>query len=336
MLKNISKNEKIFLAGHSGMVGSAIFKKLINNGINKNQIITLNHKELDLTIQSSVNKFFQKNKINYVFLAAAKVGGILANNNFPANFIYENLMIQSNIIHAANNNGVKRLLFLGSSCIYPKNSSQPISESELLSGYLEPTNRPYALAKIAGIEMIWSYNRQHKSTTSMKSIAVMPTNLYGLNDNYDNESSHVIPGLINKIFHAKREKIDDVLIWGTGKPLREFMFADDLAEACIYLLNLDEKTFSNIAACDRNDGIAPIINVGTGEELSISDLAKKISSILDYRGNINFDKSKPDGTYRKLLDSKILNNLGWSHQINLDTGLNIVIEDFRKKFATNK
>ncbi len=333
MLKNISKNEKIFLAGHSGMVGSAIFKKLINNGINKDQIITINHTELDLTIQSSVNKVFQENEISYVFLAAAKVGGILANNSFPANFIYENLMIQSNIIHAASNNGVKRLLFLGSSCIYPKNATQPISESELLNGYLEPTNRPYALAKIAGIEMIWSYNRQFKSNSSMKSIAVMPTNLYGLNDNYNNDSSHVIPGLINKIFNALKEESNNVQLWGTGKPLREFMFADDLADACIHILNLDEENFSKIAACDRNDGLAPIINVGTGEELSINDLAKKISSILGYRGNINFDKSKPDGTYRKLLDSKILNKLGWSHKINLDTGLNIAINDFKEKYS---
>ena len=333
MLKNISKNEKIFLAGHSGMVGSAIFKKLINNGINKDQIITINHTELDLTIQSSVNKVFQENQISYVFLAAAKVGGILANNSFPANFIYENLMIQSNIIHAASNNGVKRLLFLGSSCIYPKNATQPISESELLNGYLEPTNRPYALAKIAGIEMIWSYNRQFKSSSSMKSIAVMPTNLYGLNDNYNNDSSHVIPGLINKIFNALKEESNNVQLWGTGKPLREFMFADDLADACIHILNLDEENFSKIAACDRNDGLAPIINVGTGEELSINDLAKKISSILGYRGNINFDKSKPDGTYRKLLDSKILNKLGWYHKINLDTGLNIAINDFKEKYS---
>ena len=334
MFENLKKDEKIFVAGHSGMVGSAILRKLLSYNIDQENILTSNHEDLELTKQAEVNKFFQNNKIKYVFLSAAKVGGIVANNTFPAEFIFKNLMIQSNIIEAANNNGVKRLLFLGSSCIYPKNASQPISESEFLNGYLEPTNRPYAIAKISGIEMIWSYNRQYKSKKNMKSIAVMPTNLYGLNDNYDLETSHVIPGLINKIHRAKNEKSTSVTIWGTGKPLREFMFADDLAEACIYLLSLGDNDYCEIAAENRNSGLAPIINVGSGEEISIHQLATKISSVIGFSGNIKLDVSKPDGTNRKLLDSTILKKLGWTHKTDLESGLKIVYNDFLKKLNT--
>ena len=330
MFENLNKDEKVYVAGHSGMVGSAILRKLLINNIDQDNILTSNREDLDLTKQAEVNKFFQNNKIKYVFLSAAKVGGIIANNTFPAEFIFKNLMIQSNIIEAANNNGVKRLLFLGSSCIYPKNAIQPIPESEFLNGYLEPTNRPYAIAKISGIEMIWSYNRQYNSKENMKSIAVMPTNLYGINDNYDPETSHVIPGLINKIHKAKNEQSTEVTIWGTGKPLREFMFADDLAEACTYLLGLDDNDYNGIVAGNRNNGLAPIVNVGSGEEICIYQLAKKISAVIGFNGNIKLDISKPDGTSRKLLDSTILNKLGWTHKTNLERGLKIVYNDFLK------
>ena len=330
MFENLNKDEKIYVAGHSGMVGSAILRKLLNSNVAEENILISNHENLNLINQSEVNNFFLNNKIKYVFLAAAKVGGIVANNSLPAEFIFKNLMIQSNIIEAANNNGVSRLLFLGSSCIYPKNASQPISESELLNGYLEPTNRPYAIAKISGIEMIWSYNRQYNSAENMKSIAVMPTNLYGLKDNYDPETSHVIPGLIYKIHKAKILKSNEVTIWGTGNPLREFMFADDLAEACIHLINLKNDDFHRISGASRNDGLAPIINVGSGEEISIYELAKKISSIIGFKGIIKLDSSKPDGTKRKLLDLTLLKKLGWTHKTDLESGLKIVYEDFLK------
>lgn len=300
----MEKNAKIFVAGHRGMVGSAIVRKLQAEGyIN---LVLRTSAELDLRNQALVEKFFAREKPEYVFLAAAKVGGIMANNTYRADFLYENLMIESNVIHQSYVHKVKKLLFLGSSCIYPKMAPQPLQEKHLLSGYLEETNEPYAIAKIAGIKLCESYRRQY----GCNFISAMPTNLYGPNDNYDLKNSHVIPALIRKFHEAKVSQQPTVEVWGSGKPLREFMHVDDLADACLFLMNhYHEEEF---------------VNIGTGEELSIGDLAQLIKEIVEVRADIKFDASKPDGTPRKLMDSSKLKTLGWRAKISLKQGLNQV------------
>lgn len=304
----MEKHSKIYVAGHRGMVGSAIFRKLQKEGYTN--IVTRTSKELDLRNQQAVEDFFQKEQPEYVFLAAAKVGGILANNTYRADFLYDNLMIQSNVIHAAYKYKVKKLLFLGSSCIYPKHAPQPMKEEYLLSGYLEPTNEPYAIAKITGIKMCEAYRDQY----GCNFISAMPTNLYGPNDNYDLNNSHVLPALIRKFYEAKINKKPSVTIWGTGQPRREFMHADDLADACLFLmLNYNEKQF---------------VNVGTGKDIAIAELAQLIKNIVGYEGEIVFDTSKPDGTPRKLLDLSYLHSLGWKHKIELEEGILLAYQDF--------
>ena len=297
----INKNEKIFIAGHNGMVGSSIFRKLKNEGYEN--IITVKSSELDLRNQDQVNTFFQIEKPRYVILAAAKVGGILANNTFRADFIYDNLMIEANVINASFVNKVEKLLFLASSCIYPKLAPQPLKEEYLLSGYLESTNQPYAIAKIAGIELCNSFRSQH----GCNFISAMPTNLYGTNDNYHPENSHVMPALIRKIYLAKKNGHSTVSIWGTGSPKREFLHVDDLADACLFLMN--------------NYNESEIVNIGCGEDLSIMELAKVISEIVGYSGKLEFDHTKPDGTPRKLLDVSKLHQLGWKHSIDIKEGI---------------
>ena len=297
----MKKTSKIYIAGHRGLVGSAIARRLASNGFNN--LVLKRSAELDLRNQAAVAAFFEKEQPEYVFLAAAKVGGILANNDYPADFIYDNLMIQSNIIHHSYRNGVKKLLFLGSSCIYPKFAPQPMKEEHLLDGKLEPTNEPYAIAKIAGIKTCQSYNRQYGT----QFISVMPTNLYGPNDNFDLQSSHVLPALIRKFHEAKLAGKPVVEIWGTGSPKREFLHADDLADACVYLM----QHYSD------ND----IVNIGVGEDIAIKDLALLIKDIVGFSGELTFDTSKPDGTPRKLLDVSKLNGLGWKAGISLRDGI---------------
>ena len=300
----------IFVAGHKGMVGSAIERALLLNG--SNNIITASRLDLDLLNQKAVNDFFKNNNIDQIYLAAAKVGGIHANNEYPAEFIYENLMIQSNIIHAAHLSDVHKLLFLGSSCIYPKHAKQPMSEDSLLTGMLEATNEPYAIAKIAGIKLCESYNRQYGRDYR----SVMPTNLYGPNDNFHPENSHVIPGLIRRFHNAVVENKKELVIWGSGKPMREFLHVDDLATASIHLMNIDYTVYSS-----NTKSMLSHINIGTGQDCSIKELAEIISKIAGFNGNLVFDKSKPDGTPRKLMDVTKLNNLGWSSNISLEDGL---------------
>ena len=303
-------NSKIYIAGHKGMVGSAILRNLQEKGY-KNFLLKTSS-ELDLKKTQQVDEFFETEKPDYVFLAAAKVGGIQANNSFRADFLYDNLMIQNNIIHASFVNKVKKLLFLGSSCIYPKLAPQPLKEDYLLSGYLEDTNEPYAIAKIAGIKLCESYFRQH----GCNFFSVMPTNLYGKNDNYDLNNSHVLPALIRKFHHAKENNLPFVEIWGTGSPLREFLNADDLSDACVFLM--------------RNYNEHKHVNIGTGTDISIKDLALLIQKTTGYTGELKYDLSKPDGTPRKLLDVNLLNNLGWKHKISLEEGIRLVYEDYIK------
>ena len=303
-------NSKIYIAGHKGMVGSAILRNLEEKGY-KNFLLKTSS-ELDLKKTQQVDEFFETEKPDYVFLAAAKVGGIQANNSFRADFLYDNLMIQNNIIHASFVNKVKKLLFLGSSCIYPKLAPQPLKEDYLLSGYLEDTNEPYAIAKIAGIKLCESYFRQH----GCNFFSVMPTNLYGKNDNYDLNNSHVLPALIRKFHHAKENNLPFVEIWGTGSPLREFLNADDLSDACVFLM--------------RNYNGHKHVNIGTGTDISIKDLALLIQKTTGYTGELKYDLSKPDGTPRKLLDVNLLNNLGWKHKISLEEGIKLVYEDYIK------
>ncbi len=304
---------RVFIAGHKGMVGSAIFRFLDKQKV---EIITKEKKELDLSVQDKVMRFFEKEKIDQVYLAAAKVGGIYANNTYPAEFIYQNLIIQSNVIHAAFTNGIKKLLFLGSSCIYPKNANQPIKEEELLTGKLESTNEPYAIAKIAGIKMCESYNRQYFKSHGIDYRSVMPTNLYGPGDKYHPENSHVIPALIYRFHDAKTKNLPNVTIWGSGKPRREFLYVDDVARASIFMMNLDKKTYDS---CTSN--IYGHINVGSGEDITIRKLAELIKEIVDYKGIINYDLNKPDGTLLKGIDSRIINNLGFYPEVKLKDGL---------------
>lgn len=304
----MEKNAKIYVAGHRGMVGSAIHRKLNKEG--HQNIITRTSKELDLRNQKAVADFFTEEKPDYVFLAAAKVGGIIANNTYRADFLYENLAIQNNVIHQSYVNGVQKLLFLGSSCIYPKLAPQPLKEEYLLTGPLEPTNEPYAIAKIAGIKMCDAYRDQY----GCNFISVMPTNLYGYNDNYHPENSHVLPALIRKFDEAKSNGSKEVVVWGTGSPMREFLFADDLADACYFLM----ETYNE----------PNLINIGTGEDLTIKDLALAVKKTVGFEGELVFDTSKPDGTPRKLMDVSKLHNLGWKHQIELEDGLKLAYQDY--------
>ena len=317
------KNLKIFVAGHRGMVGSSIVRQLKSR---KNiKIITRDKKDLDLVNQVAVNNFFKKEKIDQIYLAAAKVGGIYANNSLPAEFIYENIMIQSNIIHSAFLNGVKKLLFLGSSCIYPKKVKQPMQEEALLTGVLEPTNEPYAIAKIAGIKLCESYNRQYGKSFGIDYRCLMPTNLYGPGDNYHPKNSHVIPGLIYRFYQAKKKKLPSVKIWGSGRPKREFLFIDDMVEASIHIMNIDKKIYEKYTNPQSRH-----INIGSGEELSIYKLSKIIKKIVGYKGKIKFDTSMPDGSPKKLLNSKLLNRLGFKSKISLEEGLIKTYKSFIK------
>ena len=308
----LEKASKIYVAGHKGLVGSAIVRKLTNEGYTN--LVLRTSQELDLTIQADVDIFFKSENIEYVFLAAAKVGGIWSNNIYRADFIYKNLMIQSNIIHASYKYGIKKLVFLGSSCIYPKESNTPIKEESLLTGPLEYTNKPYAIAKIAGIEMCTSYRKQYDCNF----IALMPTNMYGPNDNYDLENSHVMPGLLRKFIEATKNNTPHINLWGTGNPMREFLHVDDFAEACLYFM----KTY------DGED----IINIGTGQDITIRDLAYMIKEITGYKGEIRFDTDKPDGTLRKVLDTSKATQLGWSHKIKLEDGIQQTYELIKDTF----
>jgi len=292
----LSPKSSIYIAGHCGLVGSALMRKLKEKGYTN--LITRTHAELDLTDSSAVSEFFKEEKPEFVFLAAAKVGGIQANNNYPAEFIHDNLVIQNNVIHQAYCSGVERLLFLGSSCIYPRDCSQPMKEEYLLTGQLESTNRPYAVAKIAGIEMCWSYNRQYGT----KYLAVMPTNLFGPGDNFNLENSHVLPALIRKMHDAKQADKDSVSVWGSGTPKREFLYSDDMADACVYLMSLSDQTFSSLLRSKSSDLTPPLINIGTGKDLTIRELAEAIKKVVGCSVELVFDATKPDGTPRKLLD----------------------------------
>lgn len=310
----MDKNEKIFIAGHRGLVGSALVRKLESEGYNN--LILKTRKELNLVNQNEVNAFFAKEKPDYVFLAAAKVGGIVANNTYRADFIYENLMIESNIIHASYVNKIKKLLFLGSTCIYPKLAPQPMSEKDLLTSQLEDSNEPYAIAKIAGIKMCDSYNKQYNTNF----MSVMPTNLYGKGDNYDLRNSHVLPALIRKMHEAKIDNKKEVEIWGTGSPKREFLYSDDLADACVYLMN----------KYDAKD-IGEFVNIGIGKDITIAEVANIIKEIVGFNGNLVFDKTKPDGTPRKLVDVTKLNSLGWKAKISFNDGIKLAYQDFLSK-----
>jgi GDP-L-fucose synthase len=319
----MKKDSRIYIAGHRGLVGSAIHRALTAEGYTK--LLTRARSELDLLNTNEVNDFFAEEKPEYVFLAAAKVGGILANNNFPADFIRDNLIIQTNIIEASRINNIDRLLFLGSSCIYPKFAPQPMPESCLLTGLLEPTNRPYALAKIAGIEMCWSYNRQYKT----RYLAAMPTNLYGPNDNFDLANSHVLPALIRKTVEAIKSKASQITVWGTGTPRRELLYSDDLAEACIFLMNLDDARYNSLLTQDA----PPLVNIGTGEDVTIRELAETVAKVLGFNGQLVFDTTKPDGTPRKLMDVTRLHDLGWHHTTSLEQGIRRTWEAVRSQLS---
>lgn len=319
----MKKDSRIYIAGHRGLVGSAIQRALTAQGYTN--LLTHTRAELDLLNTEAVNPFFAAEKPEYVFLAAAKVGGILANNSYPADFIRDNLIIQTNIIEASRINHVDRLLFLGSSCIYPKFAPQPMPESCLLSGPLEPTNRPYAVAKIAGIEMCWSYNRQYKT----KYLAAMPTNLYGPNDNFDLANSHVLPALIRKTAEAIRSKASEITVWGTGTPRRELLYSDDLAEACLFLMNLDDTRYNSLL----NEETPPLVNIGTGEDVTIRELTEIVAKVLGFNGQLVFDPSKPDGTPRKLMDVTRLHNLGWHHTTSLEQGIRMTWDAVRSQLS---
>ena len=314
-------SQKIYVAGHRGMVGSAIVRNLQAKGFSN--FVTRTHAELDLTNQAQVAAFFEAEKPDQVYLAAAKVGGIHANNTFPAEFIYDNLMMQNNVIHQAFLSGVQKLLFLGSSCIYPKLATQPMNEDALLTGKLEPTNEPYAVAKIAGIKMCESYNRQYGDSHGVDYRSVMPTNLYGPGDNYHPENSHVIPALIRRFHEAKVANVPEVVIWGTGTPRREFLYVDDMAAASVFVMQLDKATYDS-----QTKPMQSHINVGFGSDVTIAELAKAVGAAVGYQGKIGFDSTKPDGAPRKWMDSSRLNQLGWKAQVNLEQGLERAYNDF--------
>ena len=312
----MNPDSKIYVAGHRGLAGSAIERRLVAGGYNK--LIHRTHPELELTDQKAVDDFFSREKPEHVFLAAAKVGGIYANNTYPAEFIYQNLMIETNVIHASHRHGVKKLMFLGSSCIYPKYAPQPMKEEYLLTGTLEPTNEPYAIAKISGIKMCVSYNRQYGTNY----LCVLPTNLYGPGDNYDLQNSHVLPALIRKIHEAKTQGSKEVLVWGTGSPKREFLYSDDLADACIFLM----------IKCNASD-IGDFVNIGVGKEITIHELAEFVAEIIGFRGKLVFDRSKPDGAPRKLLDVSRLQALGWQAKTRLRDGIFRAYTDFLQNIS---
>ncbi len=318
-----SLDHKIFVAGHRGMVGSAIVRELERKG--HTNLVVRTHSELDLTNQSAVQHFFETERPREVYLAAARVGGIHANNTYPAQFIYENLMIQNNVINQAFKAGVQKLLFLGSSCIYPKLAPQPMSEDALLSGKLEPTNEPYAIAKIAGIKMCESYNRQYGLSHGIDYRSVMPTNLYGPGDNYHSENSHVIPALIRRFHEAKINQLNKVVIWGTGNPRREFLYVDDLARASVFVMGLSKERYEQVTAPMQSH-----LNVGVGIDMTIAELANIIAEAIEYSGKIVFDPTKPDGSPRKLIQSTRLNELGWQAKVNIREGINKAYLDFCK------
>jgi len=319
----MNKDAKIYVAGHRGLVGSALVRQLNAGGYNN--LLLRTHAELDLCDQTAVRDFFARENPEYVILAAAKVGGIYANNTYPAEFIHDNLVIQSNVIHSAWQNNVKRLLFLGSSCIYPKQAPQPMKEECLLTGPLEPTNRPYALAKIAGIEMCWSYNRQYGT----QYMAAMPTNLYGPNDNYDLNNSHVLPALIRKMHEAKQRGAKEVVVWGTGTPRREFLYSEDMADACVFLLAQPQDKLAGLFSEEQ----PPLVNIGCGEDLTIRELAELVADIVGFKGSLTFDTSKPDGTMRKVMDVSLLNRMGWSATTELRKGINNAYQAYLEKQA---
>lgn len=320
------QDERVYVAGHRGMVGSAIVRELQRLGYST--IITRTHAQLDLTNQAAVDTFFAQEKPTQVYLAAAKVGGIYANNTYPAEFIYENLMMQSNVIHQAFCHGVKKLLFLGSSCIYPRMANQPMSEDALLTGKLESTNEPYAIAKIAGIKMCESYNRQYGKVQGVDYRSVMPTNLYGPGDNYHPENSHVIPALIRRFHEAKVNQAPKVLIWGSGKPYREFLYVDDMARASVFVMELDKKQYDT-----ATEPMQSHLNVGFGFDVTIAQLAQAIAKAVGYHGTIDYDPSKPDGSPKKLMDSNRLNALGWKPNTSLEAGLALAYTDFLESYT---
>jgi GDP-L-fucose synthase len=314
-------DQKIYVAGHRGMVGSAIVRELKAKGYTN--IVARTHAEMDLTDQTAVKAFFEEEKPEQVYLAAAKVGGIYANNTFPAEFIYDNLMVQNNVIHQAFLNGVQKILFLGSSCIYPKLAPQPMSEDALLTGKLEPTNEPYAVAKIAGIKMCESYNRQYGASHGVDYRSVMPTNLYGPGDNYHPENSHVIPALIRRFHEAKVSASTEVVIWGTGAPRREFLYVDDMAAASVFVMHLEKSAYDA-----QTEPMRSHINVGYGSDVTIAELARAVSVAVGYQGKISFDSTKPDGAPRKWMDSSRLEKMGWSPKVNLTEGLELAYDEF--------
>ncbi|MBI5006909.1 MAG: GDP-L-fucose synthase [Nitrosomonadales bacterium] len=317
----MDKNAKIYVAGHRGLVGSALLRRLQAGGYGN--LITRTHAELELRDQKAVQAFFAAEKPDYVILAAAKVGGIHANNTYPAEFIHDNLVIQSNVIHSAWQNKVERLLFLGSSCIYPRECPQPIKEEYLLTGPLEPTNRPYALAKIAGIEMCHAYNRQYGT----RYMAAMPTNLYGPGDNYDLNNSHVMPALMRKMHEAKQRGDKEVIVWGTGTPKREFLYSEDMADACIYLLEQSEAKLGSLFSDEK----PPLVNIGCGEDLTIKELAELVAEVVGFTGSLTFDTSKPDGTKRKVMDVSRIRSMGWEPKVALRNGIALAYEDFVRR-----
>lgn len=326
----MNSDSKIYVAGHQGLVGSAILRQLHENGYNN--IITRTHVALDLTHQQNVEEFFKKENPDFVFLCAAKVGGILSNSKYSAEFIQQNLAIQTNVIHESWRAGVSRLLFLGSSCIYPKECPQPIREEYLLTGPLEWTNRPYAVAKIAGIEMCWSYNRQYGT----QYLAIMPTNLFGPGDNYDLQTSHVLPALIRKMHEAKKENKSSVSVWGSGKPRREFLYSDDLGDAALFLMTLSDDMFNSLLGCAptiSDSSLPPLVNIGTGKDITIVELAELVKKIAGFEGDIEWDKSKPDGTPRKLLDVSRMKTIGWQAKTRFSDGITKAYNNYLKTLS---
>ncbi|MCE9641173.1 MAG: GDP-L-fucose synthase [Betaproteobacteria bacterium] len=326
----MNKGDKIYVAGHRGLAGSALTRKLLAAGYSN--LVTRTHAELELTDLAAVKEFFARERPDYVFLAAARVGGIHANNTFPADFVFQNLAIQNNVIHQAWTAGVKRLLFLGSSCIYPRDCPQPMREEYLLTGPLEPTNRPYAIAKIAGVELCWALNRQHHT----RFIAAMPTNLYGPADNYDLQNSHVLPALIRKAHEAKVRGDAQLTVWGTGTPRREFLYSEDMADACILLLQLPDAKFDALINPPGTNTQPPLINIGCGNDLTVRELAETIARAVGFKGELRFDARKPDGTPRKLLDVSRMEKLGWRPKVSLADGIAVAYKDYLKTMVGNE